>query len=83
MSHRNAPAVLAALDLEQAQPWTFDRLTTGLRRMVLMFSLYFAIPVLWYAGIAADVSRGLWNWVMLDVLLVVPGVLRGLVALLG
>jgi hypothetical protein len=83
MSHRYAPAVLAALDLEQTQPWTFDRLTTGLRRMVLMFSLYVAIPLLWYVGIAADVSRGLWNWVMLDALLVVPGVIRGAVSLLG
>lgn len=83
MSHRTAPAILAALDLEQAQPWTFDRLSTGLRRLVMMSFLYFALPLLWYAGIAADVSRGLWNWVFLDVLLVVPGVLRGLVSLLG
>jgi hypothetical protein len=48
-----------------------------------MFSLYVVLPALWYVGIASDVSRGLWNWVVLDVLLVLPGVVRGLLALLG
>jgi len=75
-------AVIAAPEL-QATRWSLDRASRGARRFALMFSLYVALPAVWYVGIATDVSRGLWNWVVLDVLLVVPGVVRGLFALLG
>jgi hypothetical protein len=75
-------AVLAAPELEAAR-WSLDRASRGARRFALMFALYVAVPAAWYAGISADVSRGLWSWVVLDVLLVVPGVVRGLFALLG
>jgi hypothetical protein len=82
MGPRHVPAVLA---LPGAEPrrWSIDDASRAARRFLLMFALYVALPATWYAGIASDVSRGLWNWVVLDVLLVVPGVVRGLFALLG
>lgn len=82
MGPRHVPAILA-LPAAEPRRWSFDRASRGARRLLLMFALYVALPATWYAGIAADASRGLWNWVLLDVLLVVPGVLRGVVALLG
>lgn len=82
MRHRSTSAVLAASDIEPAR-WSLARASRGARRFALMFSLYVVLPALWYVGIASDVSRGLWNWVVLDVLLVLPGVVRGVLALLG
>lgn len=82
MGPRHVPAVLAVPGVESRR-WSFDDATRAARRFLLMFALYVALPAAWYAGIASDVSRGLWNWVVLDVLLVVPGVVRGLFALLG
>jgi hypothetical protein len=73
-------AVLPAPELDPVR-WSLERASRGARRFALMASLYVALPAVWYVGIASDVSRGLWNWVVLDVLLVVPGVLRGLLAL--
>jgi hypothetical protein len=75
-------ALIAASELQPAG-WSLERASRGARRFALMFSLYVALPAVWYVGIASDVSRGLWNWVVLDALLVVPGVVRGLFALLG
>lgn len=82
MRHRPMTAVLAAPDLEPVR-WSLERASRGARRFALMVSLYVALPAVWYVGIASDVSRGLWNWVVLDALLVVPGVIRGLLVLLG
>jgi hypothetical protein len=67
----------------EATPWSAQRITRGATRMSTMLGLYVALPACWYAGIAADVSHGLWNWAFLDGVLVVPGVIRGLFVLLG
>lgn len=82
MGPRQVPAVLA---LEGSAPrrWSLEVASRAARRFALMFALYVAVPACWYAGIVSDASRGLWNWVVLDALLVVPGVVRGVFALLG
>jgi hypothetical protein len=74
---------LIALPGVETRHWSLELASRAARRFALMFTLYVALPACWYAGIASDASRGLWNWVVLDVLLVVPGVVRGFFALLG
>jgi hypothetical protein len=82
MVPRQVPAILAFRG-SAPRRWSLEVASRAARRFALMFVLYIALPACWYAGIAADASRGLWNWVVLDVLLVLPGVVRGLFALLG
>ncbi len=82
MGPRNLPATIALPGVEPRR-WSLEVASRAARRFLLMFAIFVALPATWYAGIASDASRGLWNWVVLDVLLVVPGVVRGLFALLG
>lgn len=82
MNRRLAPAVLVMPEAPTSA-WSVETLSRGARRMLTTTTLYVAVPGCWYAGIAADVGRDQWNWVLLDVVLVVPGVIRGFLSLLG
>ncbi len=82
MNRRCSPA-LRLMPGSSTSPWSIEVIFRGAARLLTAMTLYLALPACWYAGIAADVERGLWNWVLLDVLLVVPGVIRGFFVLLS
>jgi hypothetical protein len=82
MNRRIWPALLL-MPAAATSPWSIEALSRGARRMLTTTTLYVVLPACWYAGIAADVARDQWNWVLLDVLLVVPGVIRGFLGFLG